>query len=821
MLRNYFKIAIRNLWKNKVFSLINIIGLAISVSFCLLLYFDIRHEQSYDSFHAKKDRLFRLEMTDVWKIGQPGASAKLFSFLTKNDDVVNQVTFPLVVGPDLQNAFPEIRSITRFKNQGHHFGMPLVKAGQQVYKQPDVLFADENFFTNFSFELVHGDPKTVLSDPSKVVITESTANKFFGRQDPIGKPIEIIGEPNSILTVSGIVKDPPSLSSIPFSMILPLQADPRYKENIDQRFNHAEHIFMIELASGVSGPAFEKKLNQWKDKYFADYMKQFKETRDVNSSNYHWFLRPLTTCHYNAAYEWGHYTDAKNIYQLASLAIIILLIASLNYVLLTISNASARSQEIGIRKIMGARRKLVVLQFWVETQVVVAIAVIFGLVLSSALLPLFNKIIGSDLHVTDFSWREILPAVISICFLLGLIAGYYPALILSKMKPVSVIRNVRTFRINPIVSRILVIVQYTACVVFMISAFIIRQQMKYISDKDLGFDKDQILVVSNPTAFDKNFTRNVKQRMGDFVRQEPAIQYFSSMNGSLDGSGNVNGFMLNGVQQHMFQLTVDYDYFDMLGLKIIKGRSFSRAFPSDTVRNLRPAVVNESLFRLLGKSAKIGEFNEDLGETIIGVVKDYHFNSLSNKIEPEDHVLVRDWAMNFMFKIKAGHMQEMISKIEKEWKKITGNYPFEFTFMDQTISKMYEAQGRWQKTVEASCLFAIFIACMGLFGLSAINASNRTKEIGIRKVLGASVSDIVGSLSKNFLLLIAMAIILAIPLAWYLMNRWLDDFAYRIQIHWWAFALAAMISLLVAFLAVSIQALKAAIVNPVTSLRNE
>jgi putative ABC transport system permease protein len=820
MLNNYLKIAVRNLWKNKIFSLINIFGLSLSISFCLLLFFYIRHEQSYDDFHIKKDRLFRLEMTNVWTMGEPQKESRLFSFLTKNDDVVNSVVFPLIVGPDLQNTFPEIKSITRFKNQGHHFGVPLVRVEQQVYKQPDVIFADENFFSNFSFELVQGNPQKVLNDPSHIVITENTAKKFFGKENPIGKGIEIIGEENSIFTVSGIVKDPPALSSIPFTMILPLRADSRYKENIDQRFNHAEHVFMIELGNGVSATEFEKKLNLWKNSYFADYMKEFKDFKDVNSSNYHWFLRPLTKCHYNAAYDWGHYTDAKNIYQLASLAIIILLIASLNYVLLTISNASARSQEIGVRKLMGAGRKLVMLQFWIETQIVVAIAVVLGLVLSSALLPLFNQVIGAELHMTDFGWNEILPAVVLLCILLGLIAGYYPAMILSGMKSVSVIRNIRTFKINPVVSRILVIVQYTACVVFMISAFIIRQQMQFISNKDLGFDKDQILVVSNPT-FDQNFTRNVKERLSDYAKSQSAIQYFSAMNGSLDGSGNKNGFKLNGDQQYRFQLTVDYDYFDMMGLKIIKGRAFSRSFPSDTIRQLRTAVINESLFTLLGKSAKIGEFNEALGETIIGVVKDYHFNSLSNKIEPEDHVLVRGFAMNFMFKIKGGHMQEMISRIEKEWKSITGNYPFEYTFLDQTIAKMYEPQARWQKTVEASCIFAIFIACMGLFGLSAINASNRTKEIGIRKVLGANVSDIVGSLSKNFLLLIIVAIVVAMPMAWFLMNRWLDDFAYRVQIHWSTFALAALISLAVAFLAVSIKALKAAVINPVTSLRNE
>lgn len=817
MLKNFIKIAWRNLWKNKVFCLINIIGLSLSVSFCLLLFFYIRQEQSYDSFHVKKDRLFRLEMTNVWTIDQPKPEGKLLSFLTTNDDVVNTVIFPLVVGPDLQNAFPEIRSITRFKNQGQHFGIPLVRAKKEVYKQPDVMYADGNFFRNLSFELIKGNPDKVLNDPGNAVLTESTAKKFFGDGDPIGKTIEVLGDEKRIFTVAGIAKDPPFLSSIPFTLLLPLASDPRYKSNIDERFNHAEHVFMIELSQGTSAKDFENKLNLWKDAYFAEFLKDFKQ---ANSSNFHWYLRPLPKCHYNPAYDWGHYTDAKNIYQLACLAIVILLIASLNYVLLAVSNATARAQEIGVRKVMGARRKSVVLQFWIETQVIVLIAVVMGLILASAFLPLFNSIIGIELRIGDLSWKEVLPAVLVLCFLLGLLAGYYPALLISRMKPASIIKAFQTFKINPATSRVLVVVQYAACVIFMISAFIINRQMNYVNDKNLGFEKDQVLVVSNPT-FDMDFSRRVKERLSLFAKNEPAISYFSAMNGSLDGSGNVNGFMLNGEHKERFQLTVDYDYFDMLGLKIVQGRSFSKSMSTDTIRSLRVAVVNETLFNLLGKSAKLGEFNEDLNETIIGVVRDYHFNSLSNKIQPEDHVLVRDFAMNFMFKVRGGKMQEMISKIEKEWKETTGNYPFEYTFLDQTIARMYEPQRRWQKTVQASCLFAIFIACMGLFGLSAINASNRTKEIGIRKVLGASLGDIVGSLSKSFVLLISIAILIAIPIARWIMNRWLEDFAYRAKIHWWVFALAGLLALAIAFLAISIQAIKAAMANPVKSLRIE
>jgi putative ABC transport system permease protein len=292
------------------------------------------------------------------------------------------------------------------------------------------------------------------------------------------------------------------------------------------------------------------------------------------------------------------------------------------------------------------------------------------------------------------------------------------------------------------------------------------------------------------------------------------------MNGGLNGSYNTNGFVLNGEQKWRKELTVDYDYFEMLGIKFLQGRSFSRAFASDTSKKMHPVIVNETLFNMLGKTAKLGEYCEPLRSTIIGIVKDYHFETLSKKIEAEEHRLTSGYEMYFMFKIKAGQTQQAISKIEKEWKSIT-DYPFEYTFLDQTIAKMYDADMRWQKTIQASCFFAIFIACMGLFGLSAINAINRTKEIGIRKVLGASVKEIVGTLSYNFLTMVAISIAIATPLAWWLMNKWLEDFAYRINISWWMFAIVGATALIIAFAAVSFQSIKAAMANPVKSLRAE
>lgn len=818
MLKNYFKIAWHNLLKHRTFSIINIVGLSFSVALCLLLFFYIRHEQSYDFFHKKKDRLFRMEMSNIWLSPDPKPQKHLFSFLTKDDDVKNQLVFPLVVGRDMQQTFPEVKSITRFQDQSDQ----LVKANNEVYKEKHILYTDDNFFSNFSFHLIKGNLKTALASPKNVILSESVAKKYFGSKDPVGKTIELVSHSSRLFTIAGIAEDAPANSSIQYGLILPLSADPDYEENIKERFNHSSHILIIELAKGISMTQFEREMNQWVKKYYTDpfVAKYGKDFENFDFKTFRWYLRPLADCHYNLSYPWDHYTDAKNIYQLTCLVIIILLIASLNYVLIVISNAASRSQEVGIRKVMGANRRSIILQFWVETQIVVAIAVLTGLLLTRLSLPLFNKAMGTELNFDTISWKEMIPAILFFCFSLGVLAGYYPALLISKMKYVTIIKSFQTFKINPLFSKILIVFQYTSCVVLMIAAFVINRQMQYISNKDLGFDKERILMVRNPT-WDNEFTKRVRDRLYVFAQSQPSIIQFSSMNGGLTGAYNTNGFILNREQKWLRQLTVDYNYFEMLGLKLVQGRSFSKEIASDTSKTVHPAVVNETLFNLLGKTAKIGMYNEPIHATIIGVVKDYHFESLSKKIEPEEHVLAKNYVMFFMFKVKAGQMQSTIARIEKEWKSITSNYPFEYTFLDQTISHIYEPELRWQKIVQSSCFFAILIACMGLFGLSAINTINRTKEIGIRKVLGASVKNIVGTLSANFLLTVFISIIIATPLAWWIMNKWLEDFAYRIQISWWMPSIVGIAALLIALLTVSFQAVKAAIANPVKSLRTE
>ncbi|HVV73189.1 MAG TPA: FtsX-like permease family protein, partial [Verrucomicrobiae bacterium] len=510
----------------------------------------------------------------------------------------------------------------------------------------------------------------------------------------------------------------------------------------------------------------------------------------------------------------------KSIYQLMSIVVVILLLASLNYILIAISNAASRTQEVGVRKVMGAGSWSIVFQSWLETQLMVGIAVVIGLALAVLGLPLLKTVIGSGVTAATVSWGAALVMALALAAVLGVLAGYYPALLISRLKPAATIKSFATFKVNPRFSRVLVVIQFTCCVVLMMGAFVIDRQMHYIQNKDLGFDKEQILMVDNP-SWDGDFSQRVKRQLFDFARTRSSILAFSDMTGDFTGANNTNGFWLNGEHRWLQQISVDYNYFEMLGIKPVMGRTFSPAFSTDSSSKVRAAVVNESMWKLLGPKARLGVYDTTIRQTIIGVVKDYHFESLTKKIQPEVHRLAKAYVGEYLFRVRAGEMPATIAALGAEWKRITSNYPFEYTFADELIAKMSEADERWQKAMTASCGFAILIACMGLFGLAAINVVNRTREIGIRKVLGASIRDLLELLSLGFLRLVFVAILVAVPLAWWIMNHWLEDFAYRIEIRWWMFAGVGIVAMVIALATVTSQVWRAARANPVEALRAE
>lgn len=799
MLRNYLIVAWRNLLRNRTIGIINLFGLSVSVAFCLLLFYHVRWEQSFDTFHVNKDRLFRCEMSTF----RDGAEK-------------NQLAFPLVAGPDLQRSFPEVAAFNRFQTQGPE----LVKTGDNVYEEKEVLRADANFFQLFSFPLLKGDARTALAAPEDVVLSATVAKKYFGDRDPVGQAIRLVNEEGRLYRVTGVAADAPANSSIQFGLVLPVMGTD-YAEELQSGFNRMNDLLVVQLKPGVDRPAFEKKMNGWVRSYIGPYMDTvwYKVEPASVRASYHWLLRPLAEAHYSEGHGWGHYTNAKMIYQLLCLVGVILLLASLNYVLVTVSNAASRSQEVGVRKVMGAGRGSIILQSWLETQLIVGLAVGFGLLLSWVGMPLLRLAIGSGAGFSSLSWGDVALAALVLAVTLAIIAGYYPALLISRLKPVSVMKSFSSVRINSRFSRVLVVVQFTCCVVLMAAAYIISRQMNFVMNKDLGFDKNQVLIIHNP-SWDRDFIRDTREQLYAFARSRPDVLGYSAMNGGPTGSHNHNGIIVDGKQQWYEMMQVDYNYFELLKLKLVAGRTFSRDFPSDTVVATRACVVNEEMMKLLGKDAQLGIYNKALRGTIIGVVRNYNFESLSKKIEPEQHRLSTYYS-DLLFRIRGGDVAATIGAFEKEWKRATHNYPFSYDFLDDSLRQRYEADLRAQYAMEWAGGFAILIACMGLFGLSAITMANRTKEIGIRKILGASVGELAAMLATGFLSMVGLAILIAVPVAWWGMSRWLADFAYRIEIRWWMFAVVGLMAVVIALATVSLQVLRAARANPVEALRSE
>ncbi|HMH34415.1 MAG TPA: ABC transporter permease [Puia sp.] len=806
-------------------SIISILGLSLSLGFCILLFSHIRYEQSFDKFHEKKDHLYRLEMTALWNNDKENDKSVLKIFGQNGGDN-NQINFPFIAGIDLQRTFSEIKSVTRIRDIVFQRGPQLIKTGTRIFKEPKVLYVDSNFLANFSFHVKAGNVQSLLDSKESVVISEDIAAKYFGGENPLGKIIEFPNDGNKLFKVTGVIENAPENSSIQYGLLLPLAASPQYDTYLQGGFDNMNCIVILELKASANVSRFEAKMNAWVKNYFTIpfFAANGSTYKSFNPNQMKWSLRPFIDCHYNISAPWGHYTDTKNIYQLSSLIIIILCLAALNYVLLTISNSASRSQEVAVRRVLGSKKASITFQFWLETQLTVIISAILGLLLAFVFLSPFRDIIGSGVSLRSLSVVEVLTAMLVFCALLALIAGYYPAKLLSKGQPSQRMKSFQTLKLNPRLAAIIVVTQYAVCTILIVAAVTIYLQMSYISHKPLGYDREQVLIVESPTT-NYDLIKKLYSNFTSTSQSDPEIVNFTACVGGLTGEfSNVNGFILDGIQQWVIETGVDYNYFNTLGIKIQMGRSFSKDIASDSLRpipgsgSVVSCVVNETLYKQLGNNAKVGEFCKPINAIIIGVSSDYHFENLMSKIKPQMHILMTRYFEHFIFKIAPGKVQTAITKIENVWKKNSPGYPFEYKFLDQSINKMYESQDRWEKTVNASCFFAVLIAAMGLFGLSSINALNRTKEIGIRKLLGANTSEIVLALVINLAIKISIAILIAIPVAWWIMNRWLLDFAYRIELSWWTFAASAFVALIIGLATISFHSFKAARANPIKCL---
>jgi len=818
-----------------LYTAINIVGLSVASAFCILVYLYVKSEYSFDRFHYQQECLFRVERSEKPDpVFDKKPAKSLFSFLLKDEEQKNLLVTPTELAIDLERNLPEIESAIRLGGMYN----PNVKVGNITFKEKEnITYADADFFKVFNYPLVSGTPSSILASRNTAAISERLAQKYFGAVNPVGKTLIFTGEDKQPpITISGVFKDFPTNSSFQYDLILPMESDPNYAGNLADGLNSSNKLLVLKLKPGVNVAAFNHKLNKYAGGLYKAYDEKLHATAEqVKNDKPNLILRPFADAHYNQSNGWPHYTDLKNIYQLVCITAVILLIACLNYILLTLTSAVSRSQDVGIRKTIGADRKQIVFKYYIETQLLAFIAVIAGLLLAVISMPFFNNLTGAVVSLPSFSFGSITVMLFVLAVVLGLLAGIYPAMAMSGLKPLNIIRGFSSYKINPFLSKSLVVVQFTICIIFVIGALAINKQMHFVNSLDMGFDKDQVLTVRSPYGwFDKQKTIALKNQLAHYVATEPSMQNMTSTFFTF-GGGDRNGFILNGERTMLRSLKIDFNYFSFNKIPIVKGRAFSPEIVGDSGKMVLPemeknqkaslvfrtVVVNQTLYNMLGKP-ELNVINKDMGGIVIGVCKDYHTDDLTQKVPPVYHTINTNSPAVFWLKIGAGQsIPYAINKLKNTWNQLTGNMPFEYTFVDDDVAKSYDAYLRWMTTITTSSILAIVIACLGLFGLSGLNTINRTKEIGIRKVLGASVSNLFLLLNRGILLIATGSFIVAAPIAFYLVHQWLDNFAYRITPDWGLFITAGIIAMITAIVAVSYHTIKAAISNPVKSLRSE
>ncbi|MGG9964115.1 ABC transporter permease [Ferruginibacter sp. SUN106] len=813
MIKNYFKVAFRNLWKNKGYSAINIFGLAIGLATCLLITLYVTNELSYDKYLSDANRIYRINSDLRFGGGD--------LHMTQTSDMM---------GPLLKKDYPQVEEYARiYTNEGSK----LIKKGNEFINEPHIAYADSTFFTVFGLPAVEGDTKTALNEPNTIVVTTSTAKKYFGVVNVLGKNIEIKNDSGTTAyKITAVINDIPQNSHFNFEFLLSMK-NVKYQWG---QFTSHNFLTYLLLKPGTDYKAFEKHLDEYTAKYVLPSVQQFIKVSSMEElkkagNKLQYSLMPLTDIHLHSDYAF-EITPSGNIqyvYIFSAVALFILLLACINFMNLSTARSANRAKEVGIRKVLGTERKTLIAQFLVESTLTAIIALIIAIAVAYFVLPLFNTIAAKSLSINDLLSVRILPFLVLLPFVVGLLAGSYPALFLSGFKPIVVLKgNVNTGFKKSNLRNVLVVFQFATSIMLIICTIVVYKQLDYIQNKKLGFNKDQVLIINDAYALDKNvqaFKNDVLAMQGV---GSGTISSFLPVSSS---SRNDNTYSKEAVMDtknsiDMQTWRIDYDYIKTMGMEIVQGRNFSKDFGADS----SALLITETTAKLLGYDNPVGKMlyapsnkqndNNLYPREIIGVVKDFHFESLRQKMGPLCMSLRNSNGLA-SFKISTANTKNLVAQIEAKWKTMAPGMPFSYRFLSDSFDDMYRSEQRAGSVAIVFAILAIVIACLGLFGLVTYMAEQRTKEIGIRKVLGATVGNVVTMLSKDFLILVGIAAILAFPVAWWAMHQWLRDFAYRIDISVWVFVFAGIAALLIALLTVSFQAIKAALSNPVKSLRTE
>ena len=800
MYKNYLKIAWRILTKHKIYSAINILGLAVGLTGAILTFLFVQHELSYDRFHENKDNIYRIYTN--WHT-EDGSIESTF----------RGVVMPM--GPVVEESFPEVLNSIRLSP-----ARVTIKTGGNLYNER-IFMADKNFFDVFSFPLIAGSTSSVFSQENSLVLSEEYAKKYFGKTNPIGQTLTIIrGQEMGDFIVSGVAKQPPNNSSINFNVIMDIESANRLNFNemwLDnwQGFGWTNYVL---LQKGINPDSVIPKFEGFISQHFASYMEMSRNRRgwkgDGNPISFS--FQPLNRVHLDPNVSGS--LNLKAIFILSGIAVIVLFIACINFMNLSIGQATTRSMEVGVRKVLGANHKQLKHQFWGEFFIITGISMITGLLLTELLLPIFNRLSDRNLSLNAIFQPLNLLILLALFIIVGFVSGSYPALVMSRFRPVESIKGKMTLGGKNALTRSLVVIQFALSVFLIISTIILGRQINFMLTADPGFNKDGVVIISAQEP-DSEASNALLQLFRDRLSLEPDVVSVSAMAAGI-GDVAVYPFKKDGREIMVYQNRVDYDYFKTLEIDVTLGRTFSPEYPTD----VGGAVVNERLLKELEITDPIGKPLEGYSEplTILGVVKDYINQDFRLDILPALHIIRPSWRIrSIIVRISPQNLSRTLTMLEKNWNEIQPNKPFIYSFLDETFQDLYDEERRWGAIVTSSSILAILIACMGIFGLTSITVNRRTKEIGIRKILGANILQIIQTITKEFIILVGIANIIGWPIAYFIMRSILNNYHFRVSPGVQYFLLAGVLSLSIALLTTAFLALRAATANPADTLRCE
>ena len=807
MIRNFIKVAVRNLVKNKFYTSINIIGLAVGLATCLLILLYVLDELSFDKYNKKAERIFRVN--NEVKFG---------------DNYFDLAVSPALLGITMVKDFPQVEQYTRLR----WYGGFLVRKGNENIQEGRVGFADSTLFDVFTLPVIAGNPKTALSEPHSLVITEKIARKYFNSVDAVGKTMIINDTGN--YKVTAVIKDIPRQSHFNFDIFVPMLENAG--SNDDNWLSENWNTYVV-LKHKDDKEKLEPQLNAFMEKYSSPLlqsvtnqsMDEFKKTGGYIRAS----LTPLSSIHLNSNKlgELDGNGNAQIVYIFSAIAFLILVIACVNFMNLSTARSANRAKEVGIRKVLGTLRKNLVMQFITESMLISIVALLLAIVITLLLLPYFNQLSGKEIFASSVTQPKMIISLVVLIIIVGLLAGSYPAFFMSAFQPIDVLKGklARGFK-RSWLRNALVVFQFTISIMLIFGTIVIYNQLDYIQNKDLGFDRHQVITIDNTHILGdqaKTFRDELMKITG--VKNATMSSYlpvnFNRSNDAFFLSPTMDPKTAISMQNWI----VDENYVPSLNMQIIEGRNFSSQFPTDSTA----IIINEAAMKFLATKELLNKRLYNIKDVntkalnewhIIGVAKNFNFNSLRDVVTPLA-LKFGNSNGNISLRVNSSNIAGVIAQVKSKWQSMTPTQPFSYSFMDEDFNRLYTAEQRTGRIFISFAIFAILIASLGLFGLITYAAEQRVKEIGIRKVLGADVTNIVAMISKDFMRLVFIASVIAFPIAWWAMNKWLQDFAYRVNIGWWVFAVAGCVAILIALATVSFQSVKAAMANPVKSLRTE